>query len=213
LRVILHSQEVKSVDYTFEILESSTAVKDIHYTVDAFSGTINTNSVIDTLPIKIISSNLIPCEIVTLDLKLISSSVERVSTGTLSVNLNLESASELAGIVTYLHSDNFVGSDLSGTVTITALQTPGDYILSDFSFGAWPEAYGIEPPSGTLKWSNICSKISLSGTDNYGDIWKMDEVISSGGPDFTFTWSNTYGEYGKVTLTREDGGSWPTLTL
>ncbi len=41
----------------------------------------------------------------------------------------------------------------------------------------------------------------------------MDEILNSGSLEFTITWSNTYGEFGEVTLTKEDGSAWPTLTL
>jgi len=214
IRVVVHSKErAISTNYTFEILESSTAIEDVHYRVNATSGVIAPNSVIDTLPIEIISENLIPCQQLSLNVKLVSSDIERTDLGTLELSINLESSSELAGIVNYTHTENFAGEDITGMVEISSLQDPGDYMLTDFSFGAWPTAYGIDPPTGNLRWNNNCSTIRLSGTDNYGDVWQMDEVLESDGAVFSFRWSNTYGEFGLVSLTRQDGNSWPKLEL
>lgn len=214
IRVVLHSENrASTTNYSFEILDSSTAVEDQHYRMSSTGGTIPANTVIDTLPIEILTDNLIPCESMSLHVRLVSSDLERTDQTVLEINLNLESSSELAGTVNYVHSDNFAGEELNGKIEIMALEDAGQYMLSDFSFGAWSAAYGIDPPTGTLRWSNNCSSIALSGTDNYGDVWQMDEVLSSGGPEFVFTWSNTYGEFGVVSLTRQDGKDWPNLEL
>lgn len=214
VRVVRHAQDSSlSISYTFEILSSSTAVEGVHYVVDANSGSIAAGDVSSQLPIKVIPSNLVACQALNLDLKLSSSDIEQTDGSVVSLSLNLESSSNLAGTVNYVHSDNFAGEELTGSVEIIATQVPGDYLISDFSFGAWPAAYGIDPPSGTLKWTNICSSIKLTGTDNYGDVWQMDEILVSNGPEFKFTWSNTYGEFGTVSLTRNDGKLWPEFQL
>ena len=41
----------------------------------------------------------------------------------------------------------------------------------------------------------------------------MTEILESDGPNFTFKYENTYPEFGTVTLTRTDGGTWPALSL
>lgn len=214
VRAIVHAKDRSSgVSYTYEVLPSSTAVEGTHYVVNNSTGTIAAGSVVDTLGLSIIPDNLVSCETLTLDLRLVSSDVESTNMGVLSLSLGVEGGSELAGLVDYVHTNNFAGTDLAGTVDIIPLAVPGNYTLSDFSFGSWTAAYGIDPPSGTLMWSNNCSTITLSGTDNYGDSWQFDEILASDGPVFTFTWSNTYGEFGTVSLTRQDGKPWPKLEL
>lgn len=211
---VLHSaNRSNDVRYSFEVLPGSTAIEGTHYTLESSTGLITTDAVKDTLPIKVFPASLIPCQSLSLQIKLTSSDIERTDAGIISLSLNLESSSALAGMATYIHTENFTGEVLTGNVNITALENAGEYVVSDFSFGAWDEAYGIDPPTGTLKWSNNCASIRLSGTDNYGDVWKMDEILESGGEKFTFTWSNTYGEYGRVELLREDGFNWPLLEL
>jgi hypothetical protein len=214
VRVVMHAQgKTSAVNYTYEVLPSSTAVEGTHYVINSNTGSIQPNTVVDTLPLSIIPDNLVSCQTLTLDVRLVSSDLPTTNMGTLSISLGVEGGSELAGTVNYEHTENFVGSDLLGTTEIIPTATPGNYMIEDFSFGAWTAAYGIDPPTGTLLWKNNCSSISLSGTDNYGDTWQMDEILASDGPVFTFTWSNTYGEFGKVSLTRQDGKPWPLLEL
>ncbi len=214
LVAVLHASErTGAVNYSFEIVGSSTAQEGVHYSVDSFSGSIDSENFSDTLVINVLPAGLEVCETVNLDLRLSGSDLERTDGSIISLALNLESSSDLAGFVDFEHVDNFAMQDLSGTAEIIALETPGEYRISDFSFGAWPTVYGIDPPAGTLKWTNICSTIRLSGTDNFGDVWQMDEVLESDGPVFSFRYSNTYGEFGTVRLTRQDGRNWPLLEL
>jgi len=212
--LVYHGQDQnREVNYSFEILESSTAIEGTHFVLDGTSGSFNTENIKAELPISIIPDNLISCQDVTIDIRLISSDIDDTNGGTVTFSLGVEGGSELAGEVTYSHTNNFAGSEINGIANIIASSAPGLYTVDDFSFGSWGEAYNIDPPTGNLLWSNNCSTIVLSGTDNFGETWEFTEVSVSNGPEFTFTWSNTYGEFGTVTLTRSDGKNWPFLEL
>lgn len=213
INLIYHGTQSSTINYTFEILESSTAVEGTHYTVNGTTASFAADSITAELPISIIPDNLVTCETVTIDVRLVSSDIADTKTGTASFNLGVEGGSELAGLVDYVNTANFGGSDVSGTAEIIATSVPGIYTIDDFSFGTWAAFYSIPPPTGTLQWANNCSMIELSGTDNYGDVWQFDEVLASDGPVFTFVYSNTYGEFGQVSLTRQDGKDWPKLEL
>ncbi|MDX1406674.1 MAG: hypothetical protein R3330_01040, partial [Saprospiraceae bacterium] len=64
---------------------------------------------------------------------------------------------------------------------------------------------------GSLQLVDVCNRISVSGVDNYGDSWQF--VINSiSGADLNATWSNTYGEFGTVIISRTDGADWPPLS-
>jgi len=119
--------------------------------------------------------------------------------------------SELEGTMDYVQTSMFCPGQISGTVTWTKASAT-TYKSSDFSFGSWVHCYGASGgvPGGTLTMSDACGVISMTGTDQYGDryTYKIDKVE---GTKLTITWSNTYGEFGTVVLTRKDGKNWPAL--
>lgn len=121
-------------------------------------------------------------------------------------------SSDLAGTYDYVSTTYFCsGPDLTGEVTITQVSS-GKYTISDWSFGTYPECYGGPAANwGSLQLSDVCNVISVLGVDNYGDSWDI-LIQDVSGQDFTFTWSNTYGETGTVTLTTQDGSEWPPLS-
>lgn len=97
----------------------------------------------------------------------------------------------------------------TGTVTFTD-NGGGVYAISDGSFGGWEALYGPPGASG-VTLIDICNTLSFGGSDDYGDTYTISNVITSGS-NLSFSWSNTYGEYGSTTLTRTDGTDWPDLT-
>jgi len=120
--------------------------------------------------------------------------------------------SNLKGEVDYVSTVYFcTGDALAGTAEIIELGA-GRYSFSDWSFGTYPECYGGSAASwGTLTLNDVCNKLSVTGTDNYGDSWQFT-VNSISGTELNASWSNTYGEFGSVTLTKTDGTNWPPLT-
>ncbi len=102
------------------------------------------------------------------------------------------------------------GPAITGSITLTATATVGSYTISDASFGQFACAWGDTPPGGNVRFNDACGKISMNGTDKYGDSYSL-EVVSVEGNKLTFNWKNTYGDSGTTTLTRA-GGNWPNGT-
>ncbi|MDX1477108.1 MAG: hypothetical protein R3301_05350 [Saprospiraceae bacterium] len=120
--------------------------------------------------------------------------------------------SDLKGTYNYKSSNYFCsGDELTGTVELIE-EAAGKYGFDDWSFGTYPECYGGSASSwGSLQLVDVCNRLSVTGVDNYGDSWQF--VINSiSGPDLNATWSNTYGEFGTVVISRTDGSDWPPLS-
>lgn len=81
----------------------------------------------------------------------------------------------------------------------------GEYLVDDFSFGLWPQCFGVDGPSGTLRLNINCSDVSgVTGTDNFGDVWSTGQVEYTG-HSLILSWFNTYPDYGTTELTPLDG--------
>lgn len=215
--VLVGAQKSTPVNFSFEVVDTaSTAIENLHYTVESNSGVIPANSNRGEIPIQILDDNINPGEVLTLVLRLTSADValnDNYIRGEYTMEVSC-GESALAVAYSYINFDNFSGDEYTGEDQFRIFDnTPGLYVVDDFSFGSWGGAYGIDPPSGTLRFRENCGTISLSGTDNYGDSWKLTEILESGGPNFTFKYENTYPEFGTVTLTRLDGMDWPPLKL
>ena len=212
---LIAAPQNSDVSYSFEVVDSlSTAIANLHYIIDSNTGILPAGEVLGVLPVSVNPDNIEQDENLSVAIKLTSSDLLLANEEVVTYTLAVTCESELSGAVDYTHSDNFTGQTLNGTTDITlAGMTPGIYKFGDFSFGAWRAAYDIDPPTGTLEFSHVCGVVSMYGTDNYGDTWSMEEILESDGPNFTFKWMNTYGEFGTVTLTRQDGENWPKMSL
>ncbi len=122
-------------------------------------------------------------------------------------------ATNLVGTYNYVSTDlNCITGELTGTVEIT--QDPNDetiFFVEDFSFGLFGACIGIDPPSGNLNWRYENFVITWNGSDNYGETYNF-ETFSANGNDWTFMYSNTYGDMATVKLTRVDGQDLPYAT-
>lgn len=118
--------------------------------------------------------------------------------------------SELAGTFDYVQTDMFCDGQITGSVTWTQVAGTTTYTSSDFSFGSWVHCYGSGTAGGTLRISDACNQISVTGQDQFGDryTYTIDKVE---GTKLTIKWRNTYNEFGTVVLTRRDGKNWPAL--
>ncbi len=119
--------------------------------------------------------------------------------------------SELQGTYSYVHTDMFCDGQITGTVTWTKVAGTTTYTSSDFAFGSWVHCYGSGTAAGTLRISDACNKISVTGQDQFGDTYRY-LIQAVNGPNLTIKWDNTYGEFGTVVLTRTDGTNWPALS-
>lgn len=119
--------------------------------------------------------------------------------------------SDLAGTYQFDHLETFCGKTFSGSTTWTAVaSTAGAYTVSDGTFGAWNACYPDTWGSGNVRISDACGRLTMSGTDKYGDSYSMT-VLSANATTLTFEWVNTYGEFGTVAVKSNTGKPWPAL--
>lgn len=215
--VLASAHKSTDVNFTFEVDTASTAIENIHYELNGNSGTIVSNSSSVELPITILDDNINPGEVWTIVVNLTSGDVEinpNYASGTHIIQVACAAPDDIATEYTFVHRNNFTGNEQTGTGSMTNFgSSMTEFVFTDFSFGSWTEAYGIDPPSGNIRFIENCGAVSIAGSDNYGDQWMLNEVLESGGPVFTFTWSNSssYNEFGEVSLTRTDGSNWPAF--
>jgi hypothetical protein len=100
---------------------------------------------------------------------------------------------------------------LTGTVTFTQ-SAPGEYEISDASFGGWIGLYGPGNVATGVKLSDLCNSIQYTGVDQFNEVFTMSNLVIDGA-NMSFHWENDYGEFGDTTLTRTDGTNWPALTI
>lgn len=83
------------------------------------------------------------------------------------------------------------------------------FVLAVYVFSSCT-SLDFEKINGSLQIYDVCNLIFPTGLSQYGDIYTFSNGSSSG-TSFSFSWDNTYGELGTVTLTRQDGRDWPPL--
>jgi len=119
-------------------------------------------------------------------------------------------STNLVGEYNYRSTDlNCISGELNGVVEIT--QDPNDesiYFVSDFSFGLFGACFSIDPPMGNLNWKYENFLLEWNGSDNYGEIYMFDS-FEFNGSNWTFAYSNSYGDMATVELSRVDGQSMP----
>ena len=213
---LIAAQRSTPINYSFEILSSSTAIEALHYSISGTSGTIPPNTSFADLPINILPDNINPGEDLTLEIRLVSADVELANADPISFRFAISCTSNLAGTLDYVHSNIWCGApDVAGSTNLVAI-SDNEYKFDDFVFGSWVPCYGGGGVDGTdpaisLRMVDVCNRISMEGTDQYGDTYAY-EVVDVSGAALTINWSNTYGESGTVVLTRQDGASWPALS-
>ena len=99
-------------------------------------------------------------------------------------------------------------SPQTGTGTLTEQTANGVYSATDFTFGQFTCGYGDSPPAGTLGLNDLCDNLFMTGTDKYGDSYTIT-LVSVTATVLTFDWINTYGDGGRVAMTRTDAKTWP----
>jgi hypothetical protein len=96
---------------------------------------------------------------------------------------------------------------VTGTGTLTDLGG-GKYDVSDATFGQYDCAWDDTPAVG-VRLVDVCNKISLSGSDQYGLIYTF-VIKDNDGTSLTIDWSNDFGDAGTTVLTRTDSKTWPS---
>lgn len=158
----------------------------------------------------------------------------KATTGTIVINLKplCPISDDLSGTHTYTQTQiqygdgngtstgTVISGTISGSVTWTEVAPTGNqqagsvgkYSLDDASFGVFEAVYQDDPavgPDGAyFTW--VCRELLFSGSDQYSDVFTYN-ILSVSGPVMIFTWTNTWGDGGRVTLTREGGVDWPDI--
>jgi len=221
---------------TYEVdMDKTTAVEGTNFTIlNNGTFTFPAGDTEATFPILIIPSSLDPeLEVpLTIALKLTAASGNfpigvstKESTGTVIINLKplCPITDDLSGTHTYTQTSmqygdgtgNGTGTGISGTISGTVTWTEaasGKYSLDDASFGLYEAVYEDDPavgPDGAF-FTWVCREFLFSGSDQYSDTFTYT-IVSVTGPVMVFTWRNTFGDGGTVTLTREGGVDWPDI--
>ncbi|WP_074225361.1 hypothetical protein [Algoriphagus halophilus] len=129
--------------------------------------------------------------------------------------VNVICPSDLGGTYefTATNMDSIYGScpgTISGTTTFTPIaSSPGAYSITDGTFGFW-NCYGDSWGSGNVRINDACGNLTMTGSDKYGASYSMT-VLSSTPEELVFTWLNSDGETGEVTLKAQAGKPLPPL--
>lgn len=206
-------------DVTVDFTVTGTAIDGVHYDriTTANSITIPAGSNTANIEFEILDDNLDPTDPV-------STIIVTITGGDLPLSNYLAATfrlvvacpSDLGGTYSYsLTNVTRAGvayptcNGITGNGTLTEQTTNGVYAISDGSFGQFACAY---PPDtntgGTLRLNDLCENLFWTGTDKYGDSYSID-IVSVTATVLTFDWVNTYGDGGRVALTRTDAKTWP----
>ena len=128
--------------------------------------------------------------------------------------------SSLAGTYDVVTTATWCGDNTPYNTSVTF--TPDGktaYDITDFSFGAYDVCYNDRVasemgnlPLGNLRLVDVCNKLELSGSSQWGEIYTWSNFAVDGNT-FSFDWVNDYGEGGSAQVIRTDGSSWPPLEL
>lgn len=201
------------INFTFEVDPSSTAIENLHYSLNSTSGTIQANSSTAELPITILDDNINPGEAPTIVIKLTG--------GDVSINPNYELAthvlqvlceSSLAG--TYTTTTTGTSTDgccpnettVAGEVTLTAGSADGEYSISDWSAGMyleWYGVYGITADSDlSTTFNDVCGNVSIAETgEPFGNTFSATGSVDPATGVITYTWLSGWGDTAVVTMT------------
>jgi len=113
-------------------------------------------------------------------------------------------SSTLECTYTYSTVTPFCSGTLTGAGSLT-LKNNAIFAISDASFGMYACFYG-EPVSYGIEIWDTCGLVELKGKDQF-DVTYNWQVVSNSGDDLVIDWSNSYGDFGLTTLTRD--GGWP----
>lgn len=205
------------INVNIEVDPTSTAVAGVHYSMEATSATIGAGEFISTLPITVLTGNIDPSEEPNLILNISSADGAEISTnyGSVTVAIRVICESELAGTYKVFWNrlqtgdgsggPNQVLTDhVFGTADEVTLEETGAgaYLLSDITFGLYPGGYDDAAPSGRV--FDNCGVITgdPSNVDQYADPFTINGTVNEDGT-LSIIWSNTYGDGGTVTLTKQ----------
>ena len=161
---LIAAQRATPVNFTFEILPSSTAIANLHYTVSGNTGTIPANSSFGDLPIMILPDNIEPGEVLRLNIRVTGGDLgvtEAFGTVNYTIQVLCPNTIPLNRTWTVTILDGAFGA--AGTsrndVTITDAGD-GTLLISDITAGVLP-ALGCCDPDESANILNICDVITI----------------------------------------------------
>ena len=210
---LVGAHQTNAVNVGFEIDDTTTAIEGVHYNlISSNTVTIPAGSSFAQIEFEIIDDNIEPGETWLLAFNITSADVD-ISQNYKSVihSMAVSCPSDLAGDYSSTMSGNLgdgsggssgTYADLGTTVTLTAdEESPGVYNIDDMSFGIYPDSYSIDAPPGRIQ--DICDNLTgLGDTDEFGDPFTITGTVNDDGT-ITISWSNTYGDSGTGTLTKQ----------
>lgn len=138
------AQSSSPINFTFEVDPSSTAIENLHYSLNSTSGTIQANSSTAELPITILDDNISPGEDVALVIKLTGGDIPinpNYELGTHVVDIQCETA--LAGMytmVTTYHTHDFLPEFSENTQDVELVDEGNDlYTIAGFDGGLYSD--------------------------------------------------------------------------
>lgn len=150
-----------AISMNVEVDPSSTAVEGVHYNLTETSVVINGGDFVSKFPVTILTGNIDPSETPDLVLNLTNANGAEVSAnyGSVTLRIRVVCPSDISTA-----ADTWSGTTVSrfgtdiATVTVTPLETAGQYVVSDMSTGLYPR-FGF-PTTQELIIADNCNVIS-----------------------------------------------------
>ena len=210
---LVGAHQAEPISVEFEVNNTTTAVEGVHYNITSPNPvTIPAGSSFAYIDFEVLDENVLPGETWTIGFNLTNSEVEISENYRLVVHrIAVSCSSDIAGTYSSTMSGNIgdgtggvsgTYTDLAATVVLTADEdTPGVYDIDDMSFGVYPTSYTTDPPPGKIQ--DVCETLGdLNGADGSGVPFDISGTVNGDGT-ITISWSNTNGDSGTGTLTKQ----------
>lgn len=216
---LIGSVQPTPITLTIEPDGTSTAIKDVHYSLASNTITIPAGRAVAQFPVTVLTGNFEENETPDLILNIVSTSGAKISAnyGSLTFKMRVPVCpSELEGTYRVFWESLTIGDGEGGasqilsnyvidgfsTIQITSVSV-GVYRLSDMSFGLYPGLFSDAAPIGTF--TEICGDITGSDTnaDRYGDPFTITGTADPIEEVINISWNNTWGDGGTLILTKE----------
>ncbi len=151
----------EAITVTVEVDPSSTAVEGVHYSLAGNTGTIAAGEWIGSFPVTVLTGNIDPSETPDLVLNITSATGASVSAnyGSVTLRIRVVCPSDIS-----METDTWTatgntrfGTDVA-TVSVTPLETAGQYVISDVSAGLYAR-FGFSTTQEAI-YADNCNAIS-----------------------------------------------------
>ncbi|EIM75706.1 hypothetical protein A3SI_12704 [Nitritalea halalkaliphila LW7] len=214
----------QAITVNVEVVNTSTAVRGVHYELPSTSVTIPAGQNIAQFPIEVLTGNITPSETPNLVLRITDATGAAVSANyaQVTVRIRVVCPSALADRYDVFWNSIRVGNRQGGISQSFTYDTPtgfgsqvvwtaatggaGRYLLDDITLGHFDIVYGDPKQAGFV--TDVCDVITgdPSNRDQFQDTYTINgRVIDvANNPDFDYlieiTWVNTWGDGGSAIL-------------